>query len=1015
MGQLKGILGLAIVALLAPAAARALDPSRSVAQYKHTRWTVDDGAPVPLSVIAQGNDGYLWVAGLNGLYRFDGLEFEYIAPRQPTKPGTSISAMLVSRRGDVWVGYSTGGTAVYRNGVLNDVPMPAGDYVMGLAEAPDGSLWATLGRKAKQLFRFRNGHWAEVGTGLGFPEAHLAMMVAARDGTLWITTTDQGLLVLRPGARRFVRSRDAVSRRTSISEDRKGRIWLTDKFGSRIARGTETEENVSQAIPYPTPEARRKTHAVMDRDGNLWGMMDKGIFRVRQPSPTGASSRAVAAASVTEFGVKDGLTSDALRSILEDREGNIWVSSSLGLDRFRAANVVVEPALTKRAYWYDVLLGASDGTVYVGESDAVYRIAPGGSPQVILRAPEPQAICEGADGAVWIVLQGQIVRMQGKQSSSFAGPGKTDQGISDCAVDKQNEIWLAAIRDGLFRRIDGAWRQSMVPPPLGGFPPTSLLRGRDGQILVAFEENSLARLNPPQAPQFLINPRSDLGKIRTMIERPGRLLIGGPFGIGEIKQGRIRYISSERVPALRDISGLVQTSTGQTWASTSGGPVVMSSAALDRALADPKAPLAVRTLDFRDGLPGLPSRDSIRSVVQGRDGRLWFSIATGTVWVDPNRLARNDVVPPVKISAIKAGEVTVRDPTTVSLKAGTTSLQISFAALSLSIPERVKVRYSLSGDSQGWVDPGMRRQAFYTNLGPGHYVFRVIAANNDGVWNRTGAKLEFYIPPTFLQSNWFIALCGAAAGLLLWVAYRVRVRQLTGKMRERLEERLAERERIARDLHDTLLQGFQGLILRFQSVANEIPENLRAHGLIGQALDSADKVLSDGRNSVKQLRTVGHADVARALSEAAERMRISYPVEFKMVVEGVPRALHPLVRDEISRIGEEAIINAFQHARASLIELALSYEASGLTLGVRDNGIGIDPDILERGGRQGHFGLVGMRERAQQIDAELTVSSRPGSGTEMRVTVAGKIAYAAKGNSSWRQWFGLTPIADGGI
>ncbi len=307
----------------------------------------------------------------------------------------------------------------------------------------------------------------------------------------------------------------------------------------------------------------------------------------------------------------------------------------------------------------------------------------------------------------------------------------------------------------------------------------------------------------------------------------------------------------------------------------------------------------------------------------------------------------------------------------------------------------------------------MRRQAFYNNLSPGHYVFHVIAANDDGVWNRVGTRVEFEIPPTFLQSKWFLALCAMALGLLLWAAYQMRIQQLQARMRFTLEERLAERERIARDLHDTLLQGFQGLILRFQSVANAIPTGERSREMIEQALDSADAVLREGRDRVLQLRAAQFSSLSDALTAVAERLRSDDPVEFKLVVEGVPRVLHPVAREEICRIGEEALINAFQHAKAKNIEVAIAYATSGLTLGIRDDGVGIASDIFASGGRQGHFGLTGMRERASEIDASFNIESRAGAGTQIRVFVPGRVAFAET-KAGWLQGlFGRKAVSHG--
>ena len=307
----------------------------------------------------------------------------------------------------------------------------------------------------------------------------------------------------------------------------------------------------------------------------------------------------------------------------------------------------------------------------------------------------------------------------------------------------------------------------------------------------------------------------------------------------------------------------------------------------------------------------------------------------------------------------------------------------------------------------------MRRQAFYTNLGPGHYVFRVIAANDDGVWNRVGSTLAFDIPPTFLQSGWFLAICGLSFCALLWFAYRFRIGQLRTNMRVNLEERLAERERIARDLHDTLLQGFQGLILRFQSIANERSTGGRTRQLIEHALDSADQVINEGRDSVHQLRKAHETELSQALTSVAEGLRRDYPGEFELVVEGQTRTLHPLAREELCRIGEQALINAFQHGQGTRVDLGITYAAASVTLGVRDNGVGIPADIVASGGRQGHFGLTGMRERARQIDGSLTIASRPGAGTEISVVVPARVAYIDNVGSGWRKAFRKLLTSDG--
>ncbi len=383
-------------------------------------------------------------------------------------------------------------------------------------------------------------------------------------------------------------------------------------------------------------------------------------------------------------------------------------------------------------------------------------------------------------------------------------------------------------------------------------------------------------------------------------------------------------------------------------------------------------------------------------MVRGGDGRLWFSTLGGVVWIDPARLHRNRVPPPVAIRALVAGGLRHRDPAQVTLPKGTSRIAIQYTGLSLTLPQRMRFRYRLEGVDDGWVDAGAQREAAYTSLGPGTYRFRVIAANNDGVWNRDGAPLEFTIPPTFLQSSGFKLLCVLAAGLLLWLLHLLRVRQLKARLQGRFEIRIAERERIARELHDTLLQGFQGLMLFFQSVATRIPADSDLREPIEKALDRADKVLVEGRDRVHELRSdAASHDLAQALRDAVAEIIPGDAPRFQLVVEGPQRPLHGLVGEEMLRIAQEAVRNAVQHAQATSIEAILIYGRRDLRLVIRDDGVGIADETLRKGWRDGHYGLVGMRERADQIGGRLVMARRAGGGTEVILSVPGRPPIAA--------------------
>jgi signal transduction histidine kinase len=322
--------------------------------------------------------------------------------------------------------------------------------------------------------------------------------------------------------------------------------------------------------------------------------------------------------------------------------------------------------------------------------------------------------------------------------------------------------------------------------------------------------------------------------------------------------------------------------------------------------------------------------------------------------------------------------------------------------LSFVAPQRVRFRYRLDGYDNNWQDSQGRRQAFYTDLGPGQYHFRVMACNNDGLWNEAGATWNFEITPTFYQTGWFLTLCVLSASVGLYFLYLFRLRQVATQVRTRMEVRLAERERIARDLHDTLLQSVQGLILKFHAIAQRIPTADPTRQEIDKTLDYADEVLAEGRERVRNLRasTIGFGELPKAFQRVVEEVAPGRSSTFKTVVEGTVLELHPIIREETYAIGREALINCLTHSEARNIEVEIIYDSHEFRLRVRDDGRGIDPDVLKKGGRTDHWGLQGMRERANRIGGKLDMWSRPGSGTEVELTVPAATAYRShRGNS----------------
>jgi signal transduction histidine kinase len=513
-----------------------------------------------------------------------------------------------------------------------------------------------------------------------------------------------------------------------------------------------------------------------------------------------------------------------------------------------------------------------------------------------------------------------------------------------------------------------------------------------GHVVLGLERGDFLAFDPAQPDRkWAIKAASPFRAHTAWFDR-GSLLFGGTQGLVRVAGNRLQQIDAAGHPWLSEVSGIVRTPRGETWMIGAKGVVRTRSADIDAAFDRPGQPLPMELLDIRDGLPG-PMQFGQREAALGGDGRVWFLTTQGVAWVDPAHMAVNRVMPPVVIRSILAGGRRYAAEDGLRLPKGTSRIQIDYTALSLSIPERVRFLYRLEGVDSDWVDPGARRQVFYTNLAPGHYRFQVIAANNDGVWNRTGASVAFEILPYFWQTWWFALLCVLASVACLAFLYRLRMRQVASRLRERLEERLEERERIARELHDTLLQSVQGLLLHFHSVADRIPPNEPTRGLMERTLERADDILIEGRERVRGLRfSEDGEDLPQVLHEIVARAALAIPVRVR--IEGEPGAVHPLVVEEISRIGSEALFNIGRHAAASSAEIRLAFDPRHLSVSFSDDGVGIAREVLDAGGREGHFGLPGMRERVAKLRGEFRVQSRPGVGTEIRLTIPARTAYA---------------------
>jgi signal transduction histidine kinase len=425
---------------------------------------------------------------------------------------------------------------------------------------------------------------------------------------------------------------------------------------------------------------------------------------------------------------------------------------------------------------------------------------------------------------------------------------------------------------------------------------------------------------------------------------------------------------------------------------------------------DTKRTIQAFVLDNTDGVTSQAIPYYYRpQVTDSLDGKLWFVNLDGVSTYDPRHLPFNKVPPPVHIEQIIADRTEYETSSSQSLPALTRDLEIEYTALSLVAPEKNRFKYKLEGWDRDWKDAGNKREAFYGNLPPRSYRFRVVASNNSGVWNEAGDSFDFSIDPAYYQTRWFQAACVAAFVALLWGLHQYRLHQSAREFDMRLDERVSERTRLARDLHDTLLQSFHGLMLHLE-VVNELLPAGKAKAELKKSLGLADFAIAEGRNAVYDLRSSARTtnDLPESIKALGDELAKPDSAAFHLVVEGPVRDLHPIVRDEMYRITREALQNAFKHGRARHIETEITYGKLEFRLRIRDDGQGIPPEILEEG-RPGHYGLPGMRERARQIGGKLDIWSGAGAGTEIELTIPGSTLYRTPTGRSLLRLFEKKP------
>ncbi|WP_049622171.1 sensor histidine kinase [Frateuria defendens] len=980
---------------------------------RQTAWSFQQGAPADVWALAQGRDGYLWLGTGNGLYRFDGDRFERFAPT----PGeafrsANITALAMQPDGALWIGFYVGGASLLRDGHLTHYTERAGfpeGMVNDFARTADGALWAA---SSGGLVRWQDGRWRVAGDDWGYPTRHADWALTDRHGTLWVATGRE-LVFLRPGARRFEHTGVELSTYAVIAQAPDGTLWVSDNLrGTRALPGLTAEHPSAPDTPRVAgTDVVRSRRLLFDRDGTLWGadLGRGGVHRLFHPERE-ADGHTLRTADLDQyFDRSQGLASNVTDPLLEDAEGTVWVGSNLGLNSFRYSSVDV-PAGLPVGTPDSAALAAGRGPVWIGTGGTLYHAA-GKAAEIVARGlPGIDDACLGADGVLWLSATGRLLRVIDGVPAAVATPSAGHERIRAFASDNHGGLWVAFEQQGLYHWHDGAWTPQRPGLGLDPHTPTVLAVDAADRLWAGYRDGRLARFGRDGTRIYAAADGLDVGSLGALEVTAGDVLAGGEFGVARLQGDAFQGLDAGDPRVLAGASGIVRTGRGEVWINASRGAVRIEAAALRRAAADPAHRVDYRLFDYHDGLPGvaLQLTASPTAVLDGGQ-RVWLATNQGVVLIDPAAIRLNRRPPPVLIEAVLAGGSTYAPAAGLRLPERTGNIEVRYTATSLASPDRVQFRYRLEGVDGAWQDAGNRRAAFYSNLGPGRYRFRVIAANDDGVWNEQGAAIDFTIPPRYFQTWWFYGLCALAALGLIALLYAWRLRLASERLRLRFEARMLERESIARDLHDTLLQGVQGLLLSLQTqVVTLRPDDAR-RGALDAAIRQAREMVTEGRDKIVTLR--GHADgelmgLVQSVQVIGENLAAIHGPAFGVSVAGAERPLCLGAQMEILEIVREGLRNAFIHARAARIEADIRYSAASLRITVRDDGRGLDEAVLREGRRAGHWGLVGMRERAERLGARLAL--RPGTprGTELELTVPARVAFELPPQGGWwsRLW-----------
>lgn len=985
---------LIVIALCTGSPAWALDPDRRISQYGHKAWRISDGdlSSEPYR-ITQTRDGFLWIGTADGLLRFDGARFVRWSPPDGPPDGKDrqapVAALLGARDGSLWIG-RLGHLSQWANGRLTDYPVTGG--VVSLFQRRNGEIWfgciqCTGGMRALCRVGREGVQCPEGLDDIGYVYA----LAEDRQGNLWVGGT-AGLSRWASGRSRQFKIpglNKGLSGVTGVVTAGDGSVWVgiaTPGEGRGLQRLVEGTWKPFEA-PGLAGSSLTVTALFADRNGDLWvGTFAQGLYRIQ-------------GAEVEHFERKDGLSGDSVRRFYEDREGNLWVATSKGLDRFRDLAVAtfstLEGLSTEEV---DSVLATRDGTVWIGGGESMDALRDGAISSFRAGSGLPgtlvASLLEDHAGRLWVGTEQTLSWLDHGRFERIDMPDGSPIGfVVGLAEDVDHSVWAEVY--GAPRKLvhlEGRRVVDVYPDPE---VPASRVVAPDpeGGIWLGLGDGRLARLRDGKIESFSFSaaaiPPGEHYPIKQIVTSNGTVLGATVFGLIGWNKGTKRILTTRNGLPCDSVRALVTDRGGNLWLDTQCGLVRIALADLQTWWRDENAQLEPTVFDTFDGwLPGFAPFQN--SAARSPDGRLWFAKSGVLQMIDPDHLPRNPRPPPVLIEEVVADRRSYPPSATFSLPPLTRDLEIRYTAPSLAVPQRVRFRYRLEGRDEVWVDAGTRRQAFYNDLSPGDYRFRVIACNNEGACNETGAALGFAVLPAFYQTRWFLALWLGATACFAWACYRWRLHRVTARLERRHRDRLAERTRIARDLHDTLLGDMAGVAMQLSAASRRVETAGAADatlvGLLGGLGAQVQQALTQARRSVMAMRNPPDEAslLVDRLSESAHRTFAGSGIAVEVERVGTPRRYPESVEAEVVHVATEAMTNARQHAGCQRVEISCNYARRHLQVRVRDDGRGFDPHGQAP---TGHWGLVGMRERAAAIGARLAITSAPGAGTEVFLAV----------------------------